>query len=58
MSCARVTRSMATASSTGVSDRREGETEQVDFPFPNAIKDGVTQEELVEMFTHHAFYVG
>ena len=32
--------------------------EQMDFHIPNAIKNGVTQEELVEMITHLAFYVG
>ncbi len=35
-----------------------GKTEQMDFHFPNAIKNGVTQEELVEVITHLAFYVG
>lgn len=35
-----------------------GKTEQMDFHFPNAIKNGVTQEELVEMITHLAFYAG
>jgi 4-carboxymuconolactone decarboxylase len=35
-----------------------GKTEQMDFHIPNAIKNGVTQEELVEMITHLAFYVG
>jgi 4-carboxymuconolactone decarboxylase len=35
-----------------------GKTEQVSFHFPFAIKNGVTQEELVEMITHLAFYVG
>jgi 4-carboxymuconolactone decarboxylase len=35
-----------------------GKTEQMDFHFPNAIKNGVTHEELVEMITHLAFYVG
>lgn len=35
-----------------------GKTEQMDFHFPNAIRNGVTQEELVEMITHLAFYVG
>ena len=29
----------------------------MDFHLPNAIKNGVT-EELVEMITHLAFYVG
>jgi 4-carboxymuconolactone decarboxylase len=31
---------------------------QMDFHFPNAIKNGPTQEQLVEMMTHLAFYVG
>jgi 4-carboxymuconolactone decarboxylase len=35
-----------------------GKTEQMDFHFPNAIKNGVTQEELIESITHLAFYVG
>jgi 4-carboxymuconolactone decarboxylase len=35
-----------------------GKTEQMDFHFPNAIKNGVTEEELVETITHLAFYVG
>jgi 4-carboxymuconolactone decarboxylase len=35
-----------------------GKTEQMEFHFPNAVKNGVTQEELVEMITHLAFYVG
>ncbi len=35
-----------------------GKTEQMDFHFPNAVRNGVTQEELVEMITHLAFYVG
>lgn len=35
-----------------------GKTEQMDFHFPNAIKNGVTPAELVEMITHLAFYVG
>ena len=35
-----------------------GKTEQMEFHFPNAIKNGVTQEELAEMITHLAFYVG
>jgi len=35
-----------------------GRTEQMDFHFPNAIKNGVTQEQLIEMITHLAFYVG
>jgi len=35
-----------------------GKTEQMEFHFPNAIRNGVTQEEIVEMITHLAFYVG
>src|SRR5215470_5991321 len=35
-----------------------GKTEQMTFHFPNAVKNGVTQDELVEMITHLAFYVG
>jgi 4-carboxymuconolactone decarboxylase len=35
-----------------------GKTEQMDFHFPTAMKNGVTREELVEMITHLAFYAG
>jgi len=35
-----------------------GKTEQMEFHFPNAIKNGVTRDEIVEMITHLAFYVG
>jgi 4-carboxymuconolactone decarboxylase len=35
-----------------------GKTEQMDFHLPNAIRNGVTEEELVEAITHLAFYVG
>ena len=35
-----------------------GKTEQMDFHFPNAVENGVTEAELVEMITHLAFYVG
>lgn len=35
-----------------------GKTEQMDFHFPYALENGVTQEELVELITHLAFYVG
>jgi len=35
-----------------------GKTEQMTFHFPNAIRNGVTQEELVELITHLAFYAG
>ncbi len=35
-----------------------GWTEQMKTHFPRAIANGVTQEELVEMITHMAFYSG
>jgi 4-carboxymuconolactone decarboxylase len=35
-----------------------GKTEQMSFHFPRAIENGVTREELIEMITHLAFYVG
>ena len=35
-----------------------GKTEQMTFHFPRAIENGVTEEELIEMITHLAFYVG
>jgi 4-carboxymuconolactone decarboxylase len=35
-----------------------GKTEQMTFHFPRAIENGVTREELIEMITHLAFYVG
>jgi 4-carboxymuconolactone decarboxylase len=35
-----------------------GKVEQMNFHFPRAIENGVTHEELVEMITHMAFYVG
>jgi 4-carboxymuconolactone decarboxylase len=35
-----------------------GKTEQMGFHFPRAIENGVTQEELVELITHLAFYAG
>jgi 4-carboxymuconolactone decarboxylase len=35
-----------------------GKTEQMGFHFPRAIENGVTQEELIELITHLAFYVG
>jgi 4-carboxymuconolactone decarboxylase len=35
-----------------------GKTEQMSFHFPRAIENGVTEEELIEMITHLAFYVG
>lgn len=33
-------------------------TEQMSFHFPRAIENGVTSDELVELITHLAFYVG
>lgn len=35
-----------------------GKTEQMTFHFPRAIENGVTQDELVELTTHLAFYAG
>ena len=35
-----------------------GKTDQMDFHFPNAIRNGLTEEELVEAITHLAFYAG
>jgi 4-carboxymuconolactone decarboxylase len=35
-----------------------GKTEQMTFHFPRAIENGVTRDELVELITHLAFYVG
>jgi 4-carboxymuconolactone decarboxylase len=35
-----------------------GKTEQMDFHLPNAIRNGVTHDELIELITHLAFYVG
>jgi 4-carboxymuconolactone decarboxylase len=35
-----------------------GKIEQMDFHFPRALENGVTQEEIVEMITHLAFYAG
>ena len=35
-----------------------GKTEQISFHFPRALEIGVTKEELVEVITHLAFYVG
>ncbi|MBS0474438.1 MAG: carboxymuconolactone decarboxylase family protein [Proteobacteria bacterium] len=35
-----------------------GKTEQMSTHFPRALGNGVTQEELVEMITHMAFYAG
>ena len=35
-----------------------GRTEQMSTHFPRALQNGVTQEELIEMITHMAFYSG
>ncbi len=35
-----------------------GKTEQMGFHFGRAIENGVTQEELIELITHLAFYTG
>lgn len=35
-----------------------GATEQMNFHFPKALENGVTEDELKEMITHLAFYVG
>jgi 4-carboxymuconolactone decarboxylase len=35
-----------------------GKTEQMSFHFPRAIENGVTEDQLIEMITHLAFYVG
>jgi 4-carboxymuconolactone decarboxylase len=35
-----------------------GKTEQMNFHFPRAIENGVTEAELVELITHLAFYSG
>ncbi|RYZ65242.1 MAG: carboxymuconolactone decarboxylase family protein [Proteobacteria bacterium] len=35
-----------------------GKTEQMNFHLPYALKNGVTEEEIIEMITHLAFYVG
>jgi 4-carboxymuconolactone decarboxylase len=35
-----------------------GKTEQMNFHVPRAMANGVTQDELVELVTHLAFYAG
>ena len=35
-----------------------GKTEQLRFHFPKALAHGVTEEELIELVTHLAFYAG
>lgn len=36
----------------------QSKTEQMNFHFPRAIENDVTHEELIELVTHLAFYVG
>lgn len=35
-----------------------GKTEQMNSHFPRAMQNGVTQEEIIELITHVAFYGG
>src|SRR5205807_9708949 len=35
-----------------------GKTEQMNFHFPRAVENGVTEQELIELITHLAFYAG
>ena len=35
-----------------------GKTEQMTFNFPRALENGVTNDELIELITHLAFYTG
>jgi 4-carboxymuconolactone decarboxylase len=35
-----------------------GKTEQMNFHFPRAIENGVTEQDLIELITHLAFYAG
>jgi 4-carboxymuconolactone decarboxylase len=35
-----------------------GKSEQMNFHFPRALENGVTQEELIELITQMAFYAG
>jgi 4-carboxymuconolactone decarboxylase len=35
-----------------------GKSEQMKSHFPRAIQNGVTQDEIIEMITHMAFYSG
>lgn len=35
-----------------------GKSEQMNSHFPRALQNGVTQEEIIEMITHLAFYAG
>lgn len=35
-----------------------GKAEQLRFHFPKAIENGVTQDEIIELITHLAFYAG
>ena len=35
-----------------------GNSDQLTFHLPNAVRNGVTEEELIEAITHLAFYAG
>jgi len=35
-----------------------GKTEQMSFHFPRAVENGVTEQEIIELITHLAFYAG
>jgi 4-carboxymuconolactone decarboxylase len=35
-----------------------GKAEQMNSHFPRALRNGVTEDELIEMITHVAFYAG
>jgi 4-carboxymuconolactone decarboxylase len=47
-------RSLATVAALIAMNR----TEQLRFHIPNAIRNGVTREEVIETITHLAFYAG
>jgi 4-carboxymuconolactone decarboxylase len=47
-------RSMATVAALVAMNR----TEQLKFHVPNALKNGVTKDEIIEVITHLAFYAG
>ena len=47
-------RSLATVAALVAMNR----TEQLRFHIPNAIRNGVTREEVIETITHLAFYAG
>src|SRR5436309_15383912 len=47
-------RSLVTVAALIAMDR----TEQLRFHIPNALKNGVTRDEMIEVITHLAFYAG